>query len=362
MGWRVSIFLVLCACGVDSGASISEGMLVEENESADVAQQDVTADVLNVKVMEGDVAPGTLSARTTKIFTSMESARSLLGGGAPSVDYSRNWLIAYRPDAKSPRARVTVTRAQLSASGQTLSLWATVTEPAAGCASWQPNEVSLARVPKRAVLPTTVRVYLSRATTTCGLVTGPACTPGMTTCPAATPLCLGAFELSDGSFTSGTCAKLEKYDHSSEACASDADCSGGICAGLSFGSGLCQPAWMRGTWSMPESGQLSVPLPQGGAWHRVVVRVMGQASVPMDAWVSLFVDGVPASRVEWRLANGYGTTSSLMRVGQFGVPVPVGVPGDEQVNADWVLEVRDLGRGAPGVFRGARLSFTSRWD
>lgn len=88
--WRVSSFvslmLFLCACGVDSGASIGEGMLVEENEAADV-MQDVSADVLNVKVMEGDVAPGTLSARTTKIFTTMDSARSLLGFGAPSAEH-----------------------------------------------------------------------------------------------------------------------------------------------------------------------------------------------------------------------------------------------------------------------------------
>ena len=119
---------------------------------------------------------------------------------------------------------------------------------------------------------------------------------------------------------------------------------------------------MRGTYSVPASGQLQAPLPQGDAWHRTAIRVTGQSTVPMDAWVQVFADGIDPARVEFRLSNGEGTTSMTVRGTPFGAHAPVNVPGDESVHGEWNLEVRDTGSGPLGYFRGARLSLTSRWD
>jgi hypothetical protein len=360
--------VVMVGCGVGPEALVDDGVLVEEADATAETSQDVTADVLNVVPMNIDVAPGNHDGRVARVLTSSTSAKALLGPVLPSITFSRNWLIAYRPDGKSPRSRVQATRAQLSSTGATLSLWATVTEPGAGCQAWRPNELSVVRVPSRAKVPTSIRVYLTRETFDCGLTVGPTCTPtggiGPAPCSGATPFCLGAYERPDGSFSSGTCVKLPSYGGSSNPCTNDAACgAGGICAGLSMGAdGLCQPSWMRGTYSMPQAGQFSAPLPRDGTWYRLVVPVSGQSTVPMDAWLQVFVDGV-AANTRVRLSNPSGTTSSTLVVSGGGVAMPVGVPGDESINGDWAVEVQDVGTsGAPAVLRGVRLSVTSRWD
>jgi hypothetical protein len=176
-------------------------------------------------------------------------------------------------------------------------------------------------------VPTRVRVYLSRAT--------------------------------------AACRTEPPYGAPADACRSDADCgAGGFCAGLlgSPDAGFCQPLWMRGTFSMPEAGQLSAPLPRGDEWHRVIFTVHDLATVPMDAWLQPFVDGIPAGNVEFRLYNPSGTVSSTLVGLTFGMPQPLWVPGDESVNGEWVLEIRDRGDEGQGYFRGARLSLTSRYD
>ncbi|MCU0697773.1 MAG: hypothetical protein MUC96_14705 [Myxococcaceae bacterium] len=369
MTWALGA-LLLGACGVDSSVAVDDGVLVETFEGADVVEQDVRADVLNVVPMaELDLAPGSVSGRIARVFTTAASARAFFGPVLPSVSFTRNWLLAYRPEGKSPRSRVEVTRAQLSSTGKTLTLWATLTEPGAGCQAWRPNEVSVVRVPSRVTPPSSVRVFLTRATADCGLTVGPTCVPqSASTCPQATPFCLGSYQRADGSFTQGTCVKFARYDNSSSACADDAACgAGGICAGLSTGGGLCQPAWMRGTYSMPESGQLSATLPRDGSWHRLVVPVSGQATVPMDAWVQLFLDGASAqavSNVRFRVFNPSGTESStVVASGLRGALTPVFVPGDESVNGEWVVEVKDTSTAGPPVrLQGVRLSVTSRWD
>jgi hypothetical protein len=361
--------VMMFGCGVGSEALVDDGVLVEEADATAETSQDVKADVLNVVPMNIDVAPGNVEGRVARVLTSSTAARALLGPTLPSITFSRNWLVAYRPDGKSPRSRVQVTRAQLSATGTTLTMWATVTEPGAGCQAWRPNELSVVRVPSRAKVPTAIRVYLTRATFDCGIAAvGPTCTVtagfAPPPCPAATPYCLGPYERADGSFTSGTCVKFAPYDGISNACTNDAACgTGGICAGLSTSpEGLCQAAWMRGTYSMPEAGRLSVPLPRDGSWARLIVPVVGQATVPMDGWLQVFIDGA-AANTRVRVLNPSGTTSSTLVVSGSGVSMPLWVPGDESIGGEWTVEVQDVGTsGAPAVLRGVRLSVTSRWD
>jgi hypothetical protein len=363
--------LLLGGCGVDSGVMVDDGVLVEEADASSETTQDVRADVLNVVAFpELDVAPGSLNGRVARLFTTAASARAFISPVLPSISFSRNWLVAVRPEGKSARSRVEVTRAQLSSTGKTLTLWATVTEPGVGCQAWRPNELAVARIPSRTVAPTSIRVLVTRATADCGLTVGPACVAQSgTMCPQATPFCLGSDQRADGSFSQGTCVKFAPYENSSAACSNDAACGvGGICAGLSTSSdGLCQPAWMRGTYSMPESGQFSAPLPRDGSWYRLVIPVTRQATVPMDVWVQLFLEGATPqalSSVRYRLFNPSGTESSTgVAVGFSGFPSVVNVPGDESINGEWVIEVKDTGTsGPPTVLRGARLSVTSRWD
>ncbi len=225
----------------------------------------------------------------------------------------------------------------------------------------------MVRVPNRAKVPTSIRVYVTKATFDCGITAfGPTCTvgAGAASCPAATPSCQGPYERPGGSFTSGTCMKFASYDGISNSCTTDAACgAGGICSGLSGSpEGLCQAAWMRGTYSRPESGQLSVPLRRDGSWARLIVPITGQATVPMDAWLQVFVDGAP-SNVRARLINPGGTETSTLVVSGGGIEMPLWVPGDESFNGEWTVEVQDVGTsGAPAVLRGVRLSVTSRWD
>lgn len=369
--WSVLVVASLAlapGCAVDDAAGLEDRSAFAGDEGDDLdavtAEQELGADGLNVVAIDTDVATGTLTQRVARVLTDGASTRALLGGGAPSIDYSRNWLLAFRPANKTPTSRIQVTRSQLGTTGKTLSLWATVTEPGAGCAAWWPNELAVARVPSRRVRPESIRVYVTRATTACGLVQGGACTLAGASCPAPTPNCHGALDEENGAIAAGVCTRYPAYEGTSSSCRDDAACGlGGICAGLSTSpEGLCQAAWMRGTYSTPASGQLSAPLPQGGAWHRLALRVTGQSTVPMDAWMQVFADGIPPSRVEWRLSNGSGTTSMTSRGTPFGAHVPVNVPGDETINGDWHLEIRDIGSGAPGTLRGARLSVTSRWD
>ncbi|MDP2275398.1 MAG: hypothetical protein Q8N23_29300 [Archangium sp.] len=119
------------------------------------------------------------------------------------MSYSSNWLVVWRPEAKSASSRLTPTRAQLSATGQTLSIWATVTEPGAGCTPWLPNELAVGRIPKRNVVPSSIRVFVTSA---CGLITAGACDE-RSDCPQETPMCHGSFELPNGTLTTGVCAK-----------------------------------------------------------------------------------------------------------------------------------------------------------
>lgn len=356
---RFALAMVVAGCGVSV-----EGELEPEVLDAAQAQSELGVDVLNLVPLDTDLPSGDVETRVARLFTDAASARAFFGNASPQVTYTRNWVVAFRPANKTQTSRVTLTRAQLSASGATLSVWATITEPGAGCAAWQPNEVAVGRVPSRAVKPSSVRVYITNATSACGVVLGPqGCAPDALACAAPTPFCSGTYQRADGSWRTGTCVALPAYEGTSTPCTNDAACGeGGICAGLSSGFGLCQPAWMRGTYSMPQGGQLSAPLPQGGAWHRTLLEVRGQSTVPMDAWVQVFVDGLPASRVEWRLTNPIGTVSTTVRGGPFAAKQVAQVPGDEPVNGEWWLEVRDVGAGAVGHFRGARLSVTSRWD
>ncbi len=362
--------VLVVGCGVGPEALVDDGVLVDEADATAETSQDVKADVLTVVPIELDLATGNVDGRLARVLTTPTAAKALLGPTLPSITFSRNWLIAYRPEGKTPSARVQVTRAQLSSTGTTLSLWATVTEPGAGCRAWRPNELSVVRVPSRAKAPTSIRVYLTRETFDCGITAvGPACTqtpvgPNGAPCPVATPFCLGLTERPDGSFTSGTCVKFAAYQGISNACTTDAACgNGGICAGLSTSpEGLCQAAWMRGTYSVPEAGQLSAPLPRDGSWYRLVVPVIGQATVPMDAWLQVFVDG-SAANARVRLSNPSGTVSSTLVVVGGGVRIPVAVPGDESIGGAWTVEAQDVGTsGAPAVLRGVRLSVTSRWD
>ncbi len=156
-----------------------------------------------------------------------------------------------------------------------------------------------------------------------------------------------------------------------DSCAFDTDCAAGlICAGGPWEGdepvGLCNPDWMRGTftWSrgpvaIPDASEKGVTLP---------LEVDGLASVSTDVEVALTIRHAWKGDLRVTLTNPSGTESVLHdRVGGSGDDVVLagrvmGFPGDESVNGEWTLRVQDLAGGDVGVVESYALTITSRWD
>jgi len=357
------VFILISSCGVDSTADMEVGLSEQET---DVVSQELTARNLSILALEIDVAMGQLTNGTTRLLTDATTARSLLGPVLPTgLSFSRHWLLAYRPTGKKPSSRMEITRVQLSASGKTLTVWATEHEALPGCQPWRPNELAVVRIPKQAKRPERISVQIQFSHFSCGLVTGTVCNAALP-CPSSTPYCLGQQERPDGSFTDGQCVSFSPYGKSSFDCQQDGACQpGGFCSNLSHspGGGLCQPDWMRGTYS---TQPFSLAIPKGNGWLSVPILVSRQASVPMDLGAQLFVNASSSDfrHLRFRLINPAGTVSMEAPILTMGQRSPVlTIPRDEHVNGEWKLEVTDTRSiGTATTLLGARLSVTSRWD
>ena len=149
----LALLLGSVGCSVETGVEGAAGTDDDLGEDLDpaVAEQALSGSPLALVPIDTDVPTGNLTPRVARLLTDGASTRALLGGGAPSVNYSRNWLVAFRPASKTASSRVQLTRAQLS-----------------------------------------------RATYACGLVQNVSCTLRGAACPPATPICHRALDQENG--------------------------------------------------------------------------------------------------------------------------------------------------------------------
>jgi hypothetical protein len=191
-----------------------------------------------------------------------------------------------------------------------------------------------------------------------GIVVGEACR-GQGDCVTGVQ-CAGVFA------GAGVCVLNQDIPGDGDECTSDAACGSAelVCAGVTRGYGLCNPAWMRGTFA----DATSAAIPDGGTLDRRIA-VRGLATVDTDVILRTTIDHPRASQLRITLTNP-ATAEALVHDGtpaDDGHPLVidrpvVGFSGDEQVNGEWTLRIEDRTGGQVGTVSGWTLEVTSRYD
>jgi hypothetical protein len=192
---------------------------------------------------------------------------------------------------------------------------------------------------------------------------------------AAGELCRGASDcqaglLCTGQFAGrGRCVDTTDLAGEGQACTADGDCGTAalVCAGATRGGGLCNPAWMRGRFGDSADAAL-VDGPSGAVTRRL--PVYGLATVDTDVELVATIAHSRASDLQIVLVNPLGTEVVVFDGQTAGVsasPLVLNEPlfgfsGDESVNGEWALIVRDRVAGITGRLVDWRLTITSRWD
>jgi subtilisin-like proprotein convertase family protein len=167
----------------------------------------------------------------------------------------------------------------------------------------------------------------------------------------------------------GKCANTGEGAHMGDSCTTDASgaCPEGyVCSNTSFADeGMCQPAWMHGTYVDHANAPIPNQDPEGLHRERVVY---GLATVSTDVWVAIDLYHPYPSDLRITLTNPSGTMAVVfdggdLPAGDILIETPVlGFPGDESVNGPWILHVVDLGVVDQGTLRRWSLELISRWD
>jgi len=156
---------------------------------------------------------------------------------------------------------------------------------------------------------------------------------------------------------------------SGSACEGVAGCpadAGLVCAGAAYGgSGLCQPAWMRGRFvAAPE-----VAIPDANAAGAdVAIPAYGLATVDVEVTMDLFISHPNIAELRVSLVNPMGTEVPVFSGERSGGELYVrdlpvrGFSGDEAVNGLWHVRVVDTTSGKVGTLHDLALTVTSRWD
>jgi len=180
-------------------------------------------------------------------------------------------------------------------------------------------------------------------------------------CDAGVPCPTGLW-CTGGSTTLGRCVDTG-VEGSGDPCSAAGACGAElVCGGRNDTfAGLCVPEWMRDEFVDESTGSIPDGL-EGGTGHGV--WVFGLATVPMDAVVRTRIDHPRPADLELTLTNPSGTTVMVWPRGAGAVPesIPVGVPGDESANGEWILTVRDVVAGSTGTTRLFTLELTTRFD
>ncbi len=183
--------------------------------------------------------------------------------------------------------------------------------------------------------------------------------------------CVGSSEASP----LGRCIATDNDDHAAvgsectvaagvSSCPGDA---GLVCAGAALdGSGMCLPAWMKGTF-LSEPMQ-SIP-DNNSAGGVASLLVYGLATVDMDVVVDLYVAHARPKDIKVTLTNPAGNevlvfdgaTTEASEI-YFRAKALTGFSGDESVNGVWTLKAVDSKSGQAGSIERFGLTITSRWD
>ena len=149
-----------------------------------------------------------------------------------------------------------------------------------------------------------------------------------------------------------------------EPCDAHAECAGGLCAGLQMpysSHGWCSPSWMADTFV----STADVTISDDGSPAVSTIAVGGLATVPMDVIVDLDIDH-PRKQDLVVILHQPGGADALLWNHQVEPPThfetPSGLEGDNMVNGDWVLEIRDTVSGQSGSLRGWSMWISSRYD
>jgi len=149
-------------------------------------------------------------------------------------------------------------------------------------------------------------------------------------------------------------------------CTGDKDCASGlVCAGASGGGGLCNPAWMRGSFfSEPNISIDDAP----ATGTTASIHVFGLATVSTDVFVDVLITHPRISDLRVTLTNPDGTVGVIFEGDRAGTELylrhqaVLAFPGDESINGTWTLTATDTVSGVTGQIVELGLELTSRWD
>jgi len=186
-------------------------------------------------------------------------------------------------------------------------------------------------------------------------------TLGPQACDSETP-CASGLWCTGGAVGNGVCVDGE-VDGDGDACAANGVCGEGlVCGGRRDDfAGICRPLWMKDEFA--NEGAASIPDGPNGSTG-MSVDVYGLATVPTDAVIHTRIEHARQGDLELWLENPAGTSVLAWAAGQGPIPTSlvVGVPGDEQANGLWTLQVRDTATGQTGAITLFTLELTTRWD
>lgn len=167
----------------------------------------------------------------------------------------------------------------------------------------------------------------------------------------------------------GKCVSLEPIPGEGNECGTaNGPCAEGlVCAGSAFDPswGLCNPEWMRGTFT----DEANVALPDLTTTERTLYAY-GLSTVSTDVEIDLELHHTYPGDLLITLTNAVGTEVTVFdgetdEVTSEDVHIQralVGFPGDEDANGPWTLRITDRLERDSGTLHAWSLTVTSRWD
>lgn len=169
--------------------------------------------------------------------------------------------------------------------------------------------------------------------------------------------------------TYGKCRDTSSRPGAGNDCTSDDTCDEGlICNGTTVygGSGFCGADWMRDTFVV--GGVSDIPAVVMTEPTSFPVVVYGQATVPEDIVLEIDLEHTDPSSL-WIGFDGprEDDSSTLWDGATMTGEIPsrfvdYRIARDDAVNGIYTLSIQNVGGRGTGVFRGYRLTVSSRWD